>query len=58
MFEGFSDHARLAIVNSQEVARSLLAERIEPEHLLIAIASDPKGDGAIVLRPLVSRRRR
>jgi ATP-dependent Clp protease ATP-binding subunit ClpC len=49
MFERFTDGARRAMVNAQERARSLRASRIEPEHLLFAIAADPEADGAVVL---------
>jgi ATP-dependent Clp protease ATP-binding subunit ClpA len=49
MFERFTDGARRAMLNAQEEARSKLASRIEPEHLLSAIAADPKADGAVLL---------
>jgi ATP-dependent Clp protease ATP-binding subunit ClpC len=52
MFERYTDRARRAIVNGQEVSRSLLASLIEPEHLLIAVAADPEADGAVVLSGL------
>lgn len=43
MFERFAGESRRAVVRAQDVARRLGAERIEPEHLLLALAghSDP-----------------
>lgn len=52
MFESFTDRADRVTIGAQEVARSLGASQIEPEHLLIAIAGDPEADGAAVLSGL------
>jgi ATP-dependent Clp protease ATP-binding subunit ClpA len=52
MFERFTDRARRVTIGAQEAARSLRASRIEPEHLLIAIAADPAADGAAILSGL------
>jgi ATP-dependent Clp protease ATP-binding subunit ClpA len=38
MFERFARESRAAVVRAQDVARRLGAERIEPEHLLLALA--------------------
>jgi ATP-dependent Clp protease ATP-binding subunit ClpA len=52
MFERFTDRARRVTIGAQEAARELRAPRIEPEHLLIAIAADPEADGAAILSKL------
>jgi ATP-dependent Clp protease ATP-binding subunit ClpA len=49
VFERFTDEARRVVVVAQEEARELCAERIEPVHLLLALAEDP-GRGGEVLR--------
>ncbi|MCZ2837009.1 Clp protease N-terminal domain-containing protein [Modestobacter sp. VKM Ac-2985] len=49
MFERFTDEARRAVVVAQEEARTLRAEKIDPVHLLLALAEDP-GRGGAVLR--------
>ena len=49
MFERFTDDARRVVVFAQEEARRLRAEKIEPVHLLLALAGDP-GRGGAVLR--------
>ncbi|WP_369137286.1 Clp protease N-terminal domain-containing protein [Modestobacter versicolor] len=49
MFERFTDEARAAVVLAQYEARTLRADRIEPVHLLLALAAAP-GRGGEVLR--------
>ena len=49
MFERFTDDARQAVVAAQAEARALRAVRIEPAHLLLALAVD-QGRGGHVLR--------
>ena len=49
MFERFTDEARTVVVTAQSEARSLQAERIEPVHLLLALARGP-GRGGTVLQ--------
>lgn len=49
MFERFTGEARRAVAVAQEEARNRRAERIEPVHLLLALARDP-GRGGEVLR--------
>ncbi|SHF90893.1 Clp protease N-terminal domain-containing protein [Geodermatophilus nigrescens] len=49
MFERFAQEARTAVVVAQEEARGLRAGRIEPVHLLLALARDP-GRGGAALR--------
>ncbi|MGY1844364.1 Clp protease N-terminal domain-containing protein [Modestobacter sp. SYSU DS0875] len=49
MFERFTDDARQVVVDAQAHARGLRADRIEPVHLLLALAGDP-GRGGTVLR--------
>jgi ATP-dependent Clp protease ATP-binding subunit ClpA len=49
VFERFTDEARAVVVQAQEEARPLRAERIEPVHLLLALARDG-GRGGAVLR--------
>jgi ATP-dependent Clp protease ATP-binding subunit ClpA len=39
MFERFTHDSRLALARAHEVARRLGAEQVEPEHLLVALAS-------------------
>jgi ATP-dependent Clp protease ATP-binding subunit ClpA len=49
VFERFTDEARRAVVAAQDEARELHAGRIEPVHLLLALARDP-GRGGAALR--------
>ncbi|MGY1650853.1 Clp protease N-terminal domain-containing protein [Geodermatophilus sp. SYSU D01119] len=49
MFERFAQEARTAVVVAQQEARDLRAGRIEPVHLLLALARDP-GRGGTALR--------
>ncbi|SCX49031.1 Clp amino terminal domain-containing protein, pathogenicity island component [Klenkia marina] len=49
MFERFTDEARATVVRAQDVARSTGADRIEPVHLLLAVAVG-EGRGAAALR--------
>jgi ATP-dependent Clp protease ATP-binding subunit ClpA len=48
VFERFTDEARAVVVHAQEEARTLRAERIEPVHLLLALARDPGRGGAVL----------
>ncbi|MPQ97446.1 hypothetical protein GB931_05800 [Modestobacter sp. I12A-02628] len=41
MFERFTDEAKQAVVSAQQQARDLRADRIEPVHLLLALAAVP-----------------
>jgi ATP-dependent Clp protease ATP-binding subunit ClpA len=49
VFERFTDEARQVVVAAQSEARQLRAGRIEPIHLLLALAGEP-GRGGRVLR--------
>ena len=49
MFERFTEEARRAVVLAQDEARTLQAQRVEPVHLLLALAADP-GRGGTVLQ--------
>ena len=48
MFERFSDDARQAVVRAQYEARELRAARIEPVHLLLALAGSSGRGGAVL----------
>jgi ATP-dependent Clp protease ATP-binding subunit ClpC len=43
MFERFTDRARLAVVQSQEEARTLDHDHVGPEHLLLSLAHERVG---------------
>ena len=46
MFERFTREARAAVVRAGEAARRTGAEQVEPEHLLLALASGDAADAA------------
>ena len=52
MFERFSDAARASVARAQDEARLLDSGHIGTEHLLIALAVEPRGLGGRVLREL------
>jgi ATP-dependent Clp protease ATP-binding subunit ClpA len=52
MFERFSDAARASVAGAQDEARQLDSGHIGTEHLLIALAAEPRGLGGRVLREL------
>ena len=49
MFERFARDSRQAVVRAVEEARRLGAERVEPEHLLLALATGDAGPAARAL---------
>jgi len=49
VFERFTTEARSVVVRAQDVARAAGADRIEPVHLLLAVAA-VDGRGAVALR--------
>jgi len=52
MFERFTDRARRAVVLASDEARQLRHDYIGPEHLLLGIALEGQGVGAMVLTSL------
>ena len=48
MFVRFTTEARQVVVAAQQEGRDLRAERIEPVHLLLALARDPGRAGAVL----------
>jgi len=52
MFERFGNRSRLVVVHAQEEARALHHGYIGTEHLLLALVSDHRGMGAIVLESM------
>ena len=49
MFERFAPDGRRAVAGALDVARRLGAERVEPEHLLLALAGGDRGPAARAL---------
>jgi ATP-dependent Clp protease ATP-binding subunit ClpC len=49
MFERFTDRARRAVVLASDEARELGHDRIGPEHILLGIAHEGHGVGAMAL---------
>ena len=52
MFERFTDRARRAVVLAAEEARELCHDYVGPEHILLGIAHEGHGVGAMVLTSL------
>jgi ATP-dependent Clp protease ATP-binding subunit ClpA len=52
MFERFTSAARQSVALAQDEARTLYSDHIGTEHLLIAVAAEPRGLGGRILRDL------